>query len=59
MQKNIMLEKVADMVAGVASNMICESLKNWRFYFDDADREKVKNSVKDIMWGLVNGRGRL
>lgn len=59
MQKGVMLSRVVDMVADVGANMICESLKNWRFYFDDADREKVKNSVKDLMWGLVDGRRRL
>lgn len=59
MQKGVMLSSVVDMVADVGARMICESLKNWRFYFDDNDREKVKNSVKDIMWGLVNGRSRL
>lgn len=56
MQKEAMLSNVVDMVSGVVSRMICESLKNWRFYFDDADRERVKKSVKDIMWSLVNGR---
>ena len=56
MQKGVMLSRVVDMVAEVGAQMICESLKNWRFYFDDYDRENVKNSVKNIMWGLINGR---
>lgn len=56
MQKNEMLAAVIDMVAGVGSNMICESLKNWRFYFDDADRAAVKSNLKKLMFGLVNGR---
>ena len=56
MQKGAMLSRVIDMVSEVGASMICESLKNWRFYFDDADREKVKNSVKDLMWGIVDGR---
>lgn len=56
MQKGVMLSNVVDMVSGVVSRMICESLKNWRFYFDDADREKIKKSVKDIMLGFVNDR---
>lgn len=51
-----MLAAVVDMVAGVGSNMICESLKNWRFYFDDADRAAVKSNLKKLMFGLVNGR---
>ena len=58
MQKGAMLSNVVDMVSGVCARMICEILKNWRFYFDDADKEKVKKYVKDIMLGLVND-GRL
>lgn len=56
MQKNDMMFAVIDMVAGVGSNMICECLKNWRFYFDDADRAAVKSDLKNLMIGLVNGR---
>ena len=56
MQKGVMLSSVVEMVSDVGSRLICESLKNWRFYFDDQDREKIKEAVKGIMWGLVNGR---
>lgn len=54
-EKNMMF-CVIDMVAEVGANMICESLKNWRFYFDDADRAAVKLKLKNLMFGLVNGR---
>ena len=48
MQKNDMLAAVVDMVAGVGTNMICESLKNWRFYFDDADRAAIQETLDGL-----------
>lgn len=56
MQKNNMMSCVIDMVADVGTSMICECLKNWRFYFDASDRAAVKEDLKKIMDGLVNGR---
>ena len=55
--EKIVIEKLSDTLAGIVVNLIIETSKAWRFYFNDDERasmrEKTKNFIMEI---LKNGR---
>lgn len=55
--EKIIIEKLSEGLAGLFVNLIVETSKTWRFYFDENDRAsmrlKAKNFISEI---LKNGR---
>lgn len=55
--EKIIIEKLSEGLAGLFVNLIVETSKTWRFYFDENDRVsmrlKAKNFITEI---LKNGR---
>lgn len=47
------IDKLSGSLANVAVNVITETVKNWRFYFDENDKEimldKTKTFIKDML----------
>ena len=47
------IDKLSGSLANVAVNVITETVKKWRFYFDENDKEimrdKTKNFIKEIL----------
>lgn len=55
--EKIIVEKLSDTLAGLVVNLIVETSKTWRFYFDDKDRASMRQKTKNfIMEILENGR---
>lgn len=55
--EKIIVEKLSDTLAGLVVNLIVETSKTWRFYFDDKDRSSMRQKTKNfIMEILENGR---
>lgn len=56
MQK-IVIEKLSDFLASIFVNLIVETSKTWRFYFDENDRVSMSLKAKKFIMGILeNGR---
>lgn len=51
--EKIIIDKLSDYLAGLFVNLIVETSKMWRFYFDENDRVsmrlKAKNFITEIL----------
>lgn len=55
--EKIIIDKLSDSLAGIFVNLIVETSKTWRFYFDENDKESMRLKAKNfIMEILKNGR---
>ena len=55
--EKIIVDKLSDSLAGLVVNLIVETSKTWRFYFDKNDRASMRLKTKNfIMEILKNGR---
>lgn len=55
--EKIIIDKLSDSLAGIFVNLIVETSKTWRFYFDENDRASMRLKAKNfIMEILDNGR---
>jgi hypothetical protein len=55
--EKIVIEKLSNYLAGVVVNLIVNTLKAWRFYFDDQEKADMNKKAKNfIMEILKNGR---
>lgn len=53
----IIIDKLSDSLAGIFVDLIVETSKTWRFYFDENDRASMRLKAKNfIMEILENGR---
>ena len=55
--EKIIIDKLSGTLAGLVVNLIVETSKTWRFYFDENDRASMRKKTKNfIMEILENGR---
>lgn len=55
--EKIIIDKLSDSLAGIFVNLIVETSKTWRFYFDEKDKSSMRLKTKNfIMEILENGR---
>lgn len=55
--EKIIIEKLSDSLAGIFVNLIVETSKTWRFYFDENDRASMRLKAKNFIMGILeNGR---
>ena len=43
------IDKLSGSLANVAVNVITETVKNWRFYFDENDKEIMRDKTKTFI----------
>lgn len=55
--EKIVIEKLSDTLAGIVVNLIVETSKTWRFYFDENDKASMRLKAKNFIMGILeNGR---
>lgn len=55
--EKIIMDKLSDSLAGMFVNLIVETSKMWRFYFDEKDRASMRLKAKNFIMGILeNGR---
>lgn len=55
--EKIVIEKLSDTLAGIVVNLIVETSKTWRFYFDENDRASMRKKTKSFIMDIIeNGR---
>lgn len=55
--EKIIIEKLSDTLAGLVVNLIVETSKTWRFYFDENDRASMRKKTKNFITEILeNGR---
>lgn len=43
------IDKLSDSLADLTVNVITETVKNWRFYFDENDKEDMRDKTKTFI----------
>lgn len=55
--EKIIIDKLSDSLAGIFVNLIVETSKTWRFYFDENDKASMRLKAKNFIIGILeNGR---
>lgn len=55
--EKIIIDKLSDSLAGIFVNLIVETSKTWRFYFDENDKASMRLKAKNFIMGILeNGR---
>lgn len=55
--EKIIMDKLSDSLAGIFVDLIVETSKTCRFYFDENDRESMRLKAKNFIMGILeNGR---
>lgn len=55
--EKIIIDKLSDYLAGMFVNLIIETSKTWRFYFDENDIASMRLKAKNFIMGILeNGR---
>lgn len=55
--EKIIIDKLSDSLAGLVVNLIVETSKTWRFYFDENDKSSMRLKAKNFIMGILeNGR---
>lgn len=55
--EKFIIDKLSDSLAGMFVNLIVETSKTWRFYFDENDRASMRLKAKNFITGILkNGR---
>ena len=53
------IDKLSGSLANVAVNVITETEKNWRFYFDENDKDIMRNKTKTFIKEMLENAGKL
>ena len=53
------IDKLSGSLANVAVNVITETVKNWRFYFDENDKDIMRNKTKTFIKEMLENAGKL
>ena len=55
--EKIIINKLSDYLSGIFVNLIVETSKKWRFYFDENNRISMRLKAKNFIMGIMeNGR---
>lgn len=52
------IDKLSGSLANVAVNVITETVKNWRFYFDETDKEVMRDKTKTFIKEMLENAGK-
>ena len=52
------IDKLSGSLANLAVNVITETVKNWRFYFDENDKEIMKDKTKNFIKEMLENAGK-
>lgn len=52
------IDKLSGSLANIAVNVITETVKNWRFYFDENDKEIMKDKTKNFIKEMLENAGK-
>lgn len=52
------IDKLSGSLANVAVNVITETVKNWRFYFDENDKEVMRDKTKTFIKEMLENAGK-
>lgn len=56
--ENYVIDKLSGSLANLAVNVITETVKNWRFYFDENDKEVMRNKTKTFIKEMLENDGK-
>lgn len=56
--ENYVIEKLSGSLANLAVNVITETVKNWRFYFDENDKEIMRDKTKNFIEEMLKNAGK-
>ena len=52
------IDKLSGSLANFAVNVITETVKNWRFYFDENDKESMRDKTKNFIREILENAGK-
>lgn len=52
------IDKLSGSLANLAVNVITETVKNWRFYFDENDKEIMMYKTKTFIKEMLENAGK-
>lgn len=56
--ENYIIDKLSGSLSNLAVNVITETVKNWRFYFDENDKEVMRNKTKTFIKEMLENAGK-
>ncbi len=52
------IDKLSGSLANLAINVITETVKNWRFYFDENDKDIMRDKTKNFIREMLENVGK-
>jgi hypothetical protein len=52
------IDKLSGSLANLAVNVITETVKNWRFYLDENDKEVMRDKTKTFIKEMLENAGK-
>jgi hypothetical protein len=56
--ENYIIDKLSGSLSNLAVNVITETVKNWRFYFDENDKEVMRDKTKNFIKDMLENAGK-
>lgn len=56
--ENYITDKLSGSLSNLAVNVITETVKNWRFYFDENDKEVMRDKTKNFIKDMLENAGK-